>query len=256
MTGTPSTEGVAAIDIQHLGVRYANGHLALEDITLTLAPGEVCALIGTNGSGKSTLCKALLGLIRPTTGSISVQGGPIAQARRRGSIAYVPQAEDVDWDFPVSVRDVVMMGRQGHMNWLRLARRHDHALVMAALERLDITALADRQIGELSGGQKKRVFLARALAQQAAILVLDEPFTGVDVGTEQCIQSLVRDQGREGMAVLVVTHGLASLAQYCDSVAMIHQRMIAAGPVDTTLTQANFQAAFGGHPMMMTDEAH
>ncbi|WP_438766359.1 metal ABC transporter ATP-binding protein [Kushneria sp. TE3] len=235
----------AVIDVSRTSVRYPDGHLGIRDISLTLPTGSVCALIGPNGSGKSTLCKTILGFTSPTSGRVTLLGMTVRQAQKRHLVAYVPQAEEVDWQFPVSVWDVVMMGRQGQMNWLRLPSALDRRCVEEAMARMEITDLARRQIGMLSGGQKKRVFLARALAQGSRILVLDEPFTGVDAHTEQGIMGLIRGLRDEGVTVLIVTHALSSVPQYCDYVAMVSKQLVAFGPVATTFTQRHLAATFG-----------
>ncbi|EJS89911.1 YfeB, partial [Pasteurella multocida subsp. multocida str. Anand1_buffalo] len=175
---------ITSISVNDVTVRYNNGHLAIYDTTFNLEGGTTCALVGVNGSGKSTIFKSLMGLVKPQKGEIKLCGLPISAALKQNLVAYVPQSEDVDWQFPVSVYDVVMMGRYGYMNFLRMPKAIDKQKVKEAMQRVNIEHLADRQIGELSGGQKKRVFLARALAQQSKIILLDEPFTGVDVKTE------------------------------------------------------------------------
>ncbi len=227
-------------------VTYRNGHTALQDASFELPHGTITALVGINGSGKSTLFKAIMGLVRLATGSISVLGMPAEQALRKKQTAYVPQAEEVDWDFPVLVEDVVMMGRYGHMGPLRIARRADHEAVDAALERVDMSALRKRQIGELSGGQRKRVFLARALAQDSRIILLDEPFTGVDVKTEDQIIQLLRELREEGRIMLVSTHNLGSVPEFCDRVVLIKRTVLAHGPTDEVYTRDNLERAFGG----------
>ncbi len=235
-----------AILAEGVGVVYPNGHTALTDASFALKPGVVAGLVGVNGSGKSTLFKALTGFVALDAGRVTLAGLPVAAALKRGLVAYVPQAEEVDWNFPVLVEDVAMMGRYGHMNALRIPRAADRAAVDAALERVGMTALRKRQIGELSGGQKKRVFLARALAQDARILLLDEPFTGVDVTTEAAIVALMRALAAEGRTMLVSTHNLGSVPDFCDEVVLVAGTVIAAGPVATTFTQDNLARAFGG----------
>lgn len=234
-----------AIEISRVSVRYPDGHLGIENISLTLPPASICALLGPNGGGKSTLCRSILGFIRPTSGHVRLAGLPVRRAQKQNLIAYVPQAEEVDWQFPVSVRDVVMMGRQGQMNWLRIPGTTDRQRVAQAMARMDIADLAGRQIGMLSGGQKKRVFLARALAQGSRILVLDEPFTGIDATTEQLIMAQLETLRREGVAVLIVTHDLASVPKYCDHVAMVNRRLVAFGPVIEAFRHAPLAATFG-----------
>jgi manganese/iron transport system ATP-binding protein len=175
-----------------------------------------------------------------------VFGRPAAEALKRNMVAYVPQAEEVDWNFPVLVEDVVMMGRYGHMNFLRQARPADHEAVNQALARVGMTDYRKRQIGELSGGQKKRVFLARALAQDGKVILLDEPFTGVDVTTEETIIALLRELRDEGRLMLVSTHNLGSVPEYCDRVVLLKGTVLAYGPTREVFTQANLERAFGG----------
>ncbi|MBN8913836.1 MAG: ATP-binding cassette domain-containing protein, partial [Rhizobiales bacterium] len=187
-----------SITARNVTVTYGNGHVALKDVTFTLEAGTICGLVGVNGSGKSTLFKAIMGFVRPTRGEVRIAGLPVDDALKRNLVAYVPQSEDVDWNFPVLVEDVVMMGRYGHMGFLRLASERDRRKVDEALERVGMSDFRKRQIGELSGGQKKRIFLARALAQESRIILLDEPFTGVDVKTETAIVDLLRDLRTRG----------------------------------------------------------
>lgn len=227
-------------------VTYANGHTALRDASFETPVGSITALVGVNGSGKSTLFKAVMGFVPLSAGQVQVLGLPVAQAMRQRLMAYVPQSEEVDWNFPVLVQDVVMMGRYGHMGFMRLPRQADRAAVRQALERVDMSALAGRQIGELSGGQKKRVFLARALAQQARVILLDEPFTGVDVKTESAIIDLLRQLRDEGCVILVSTHNLGSVPEFCDRTALIQGTVLACGPTAEVFTRANLERAFGG----------
>ena len=236
------------ISIDNVSVTYRNGFTAIKDITIDLLSGKICGLVGANGAGKSTLYKTLMGFMRPSTGKVKIEGKTVGRALKDNLIAYVPQSEDVDWNFPVLVRDVVMMGRYGHMGLMRIPSEKDKEAVKRALERVDITGFETRQIGELSGGQKKRVFLARALAQQSDIILLDEPFTGVDVKTEVAIIQLLRQLRDEGKLILVSTHNLGTVPDYCDEVMLINQTLIAAGPVASTFTQKNLEKAFG--PML------
>jgi manganese/iron transport system ATP-binding protein len=235
-----------ALVVRDVSVRYPNGHAALRHVTFDLAFGSICGLVGVNGSGKSTLFKAIMGFVAPATGEVRIDGGGVAEAVRANRIAYVPQSEEIDWTFPVLVDDVVMMGRYGRMGFLRRPNPADRAAVTDALVRVGMTEFRRRQIGELSGGQRKRVFLARALAQDAQIVLLDEPFTGVDVKTEQAIVDLMRELRTQGRLLLVSTHNLGSVPEYCDHVVLINRRLIAAGPTAQTFTQANLEAAFGG----------
>lgn len=236
----------ASISVCGLTVRYNNGHTAIRDLSLELSGGTTCALVGVNGSGKSTLFKSLMGLVKPRSGSIRLCGLPIAAALKNNWVSYVPQSEEVDWNFPVSVYDVVMQGRYGYMGFLRIPSRNDKQKIQTALERVDIAHLARRQIGELSGGQKKRVFLARALAQESRLILLDEPFTGVDVKTENMIMDLLGELRAEGRLILVSTHNLGVVPDFCDRVVMINGSIVAAGPTETTFNQYNLEATFGG----------
>jgi len=229
------------------GLRVSYGEtLALDGVDLEVAPGLVCGLVGMNGSGKSTLFKALMGLVRPGAGTVELFGGDPARARGRQLVAYTPQSEAVDWEFPVTVRDVVTMGRYGHMGWRRRAGDADRAAVETALERTELGDLADRQIGALSGGQRKRAFLARGLAQGAQLLLLDEPFAGVDKRSEAHISSLLRELAAEGRTVLISTHDLVAVPALCDDVALINRRIIAHGPPGETLRPDLLAEAFGG----------
>ncbi len=237
---------VPSIDVDNITVSYSNGVAAVRSASFTLGASTICALVGVNGSGKSTLFKALMGFLTPSAGTVRIAGLPVNAALKRGLVAYVPQSEDVDWNFPVLVEDVVMMGRYGHMNFLRIPGKADHMAVDAALERVGMSDFRKRQIGELSGGQKKRVFLARALAQGGEIILLDEPFTGVDVQTEAAIIDLLRSMRDDGRLMLVSTHNLGSIANFCDQVVIFNKTVLAFGPTETTFTQANLAKAFGG----------
>jgi len=227
-------------------VAYANGHLALHDTSFQLEGGTICALVGVNGSGKSTLFKSIMGFVKPDAGSVKINGLAIRAVLKRHLVAYVPQAEEVDWQFPVSVWDVAMMGRYGSMNFMRIPRAEDKAKVEASLRRVSMWEFKDRQIGELSGGQKKRVFLARALAQEGRVILLDEPFTGVDVKTEEAIIALLRELRSEGCIILVSTHNLGSVPEFCDQVVLINRTVLAYGPTSEVFTEQNLAAAFGG----------
>jgi manganese/iron transport system ATP-binding protein len=236
----------AGIAVTNATVTYRNGHTALRDASFEIPTGTITALVGVNGSGKSTLFKSIMGFVPVSGGSISILGQSVATALKRNVVAYVPQSEDVDWNFPVLVEDVVMMGRYGHMNFLRMPKRADHEAVAAALARVDMSAFRKRQIGELSGGQKKRVFLARALAQDGRVILLDEPFTGVDVKTEDAIVKLLRGLRDEGRVILVSTHNLGSVPEFCDRAVLLNQTVLASGPTEEVFTQSNLEKAFGG----------
>ena len=243
MRDTPTTEGIFA---EGVTVTYRNGLTALTDASFQIPTGTITALVGVNGAGKSTLFKAIMGFVPVARGTIRLLGMPVREALRRNLVAYVPQAEEVDWSFPVLVEDVVMMGRYGHMGMLRRPSAQDRAKVDQALARVGLTDLRHRQIGELSGGQKKRVFLARALAQEGRIILLDEPFTGVDVKTEEQIITLLRSLRNEGHVMLVSTHNLGSVPDFCDRTVLVKGTVLAYGPTETTFTRENLERAFGG----------
>ncbi len=234
------------LEVAELTVAYPNGNVALRDASFSLHAGSICALVGVNGSGKSTLFKAIMGLLQPMAGAVTVFGESIPQALKRNVIAYVPQAEEVDWSFPVSVWDVVLMGRYGYMNFMRIPRAEDRRIAEESLGRVGMLEFRERQIGELSGGQRKRVFLARALAQRGRIILLDEPFTGVDVNTETAIITLLRELRDDGHIMLVSTHNLGSVPEFCDHAVLINRTVLAAGPTIDVFTEENLLRAFGG----------
>lgn len=244
MGSKPKTvDGIVAQDVT---VTYRNGHTALTHASFSVPKGTITALVGVNGAGKSTLFKAIMGFVPVAAGKVTILGLSVREALKKNLVAYVPQAEEVDWTFPVLVEDVVMMGRYGHMNWLRIPTRRDHEMVDEALSRVNMTAYRKRQIGELSGGQRKRVFLARALAQEGQVILLDEPFTGVDVTTEEQIIDLLGKLRDEGRVMLVSTHNLGSVPDFCDRTVFVKGTVIASGPTAETFTEANLERAFGG----------
>lgn len=245
---------VPAIDAQDLTVRYGEV-LALDGVSLSVDPATVCGLVGMNGSGKSTLFKAIMGLVRPDQGRVSVKGHSPHVARKSGLIGYVPQSEDVDWTFPLSVRDVVMMGRYGHQSWTRRPHPADQEAVRHALERVELTELADRQIGALSGGQRKRAFVARGIAQGATILLLDEPFAGVDKRSEATITGLLRELASEGSTVLVSTHDLHNLPRLCDEAILLMRKVLMHGRPAEVLKPENLALAFGLDVLDRSDTA-
>ena len=236
--------GAPAVDVAEVTVHYGEV-LALNKATLSLEPGRICGLIGMNGSGKSTLFKSIMGIIRPDSGKVRVHGGTPGEARRSGVVGYVPQSEGVDWDFPVSVRDVVMMGRYGGMGLTRRPRPADQEAVVTALERVELTKFADRQIGQLSGGQKKRAFVARGIAQGASVLLLDEPFAGVDKRSEATMSRLLRELADDGKTILISTHDLHALPQLADEAVLLLHRVLMHGDPAEVLQAENLALAFG-----------
>ncbi|NJP06227.1 MAG: metal ABC transporter ATP-binding protein [Chloroflexaceae bacterium] len=239
------TVPLPALDVQNLTVAYEQT-VVLHTVSFVIPAGERVALVGPNGAGKSTLLKALVGLIRPTTGSIRVNGHLHTQCN---DVAYVPQRAQVDWSFPVNVWDVVMLGRTAHIGLFRSPGRHDRDRVAHSLELVRMTDLARRQIGELSGGQQQRVFIARALAQDACVLLLDEPMTGLDVRAQQEVLHMIDAIHRDGVTVLVATHDLQQAAntRYYERVLLLNQSLIQGGQAHAVLTAEHLTAAYGGH---------
>ena len=241
--------------IQGLWAGYGEGW-ALEDVTLAIPPGRLVSVIGPNGSGKSTLLRAILGLVPRRRGAVSLGGLPIDE--RRSDVAYVPQRELVDWSFPIGASQVVMMGRYPRIGPVRGATVADRGAVDRALERVGMADLGGRQIGALSGGQQQRVFLARALVQEASVLLLDEPMTGVDRGTEEAITALMRELRDGGATILHATHDLEGAADVSDLLCFVNGRVVAHGPPDETFTPQTLHATFGGEVMIIDsgDHAH
>lgn len=237
------------ITVENISVAYNNARLALYNTSCTIEPGTITGLVGPNGCGKSTLFKSIMGFLQPNQGRIRVGHLSVKAAQKRQWMAYVPQSDAVDWNFPVSVSEVVMMGRYGYMNLLRIPQAKDRRLVLESLERVGMSAFRDQQIGELSGGQKKRAFLARALAQEGKIILLDEPFTGVDVNTEKQIVDLLLQLRNEGHTILLSTHDLASISTFCDRVILLNRTVLASGTTAETFTAENLTMTFGGLPL-------
>ena len=245
MTSSYGAPRLQRIEVEKLCVDY-NGTVALYDADLSLPAGCICGLVGMNGAGKSTLFKALTGFVRPSHGRIRINGLSVAAAQKDQLVAYVPQNEGIDCDFPISVWDVVMMGRYGSMNLLRWPRESDRVAVRDALQRVDLLPLARRPIGALSGGQRKRAFLARAIAQRASVLLLDEPFNGVDVRTEQLMAHLFLQFRQEGRTILISTHDLSHVRDFCDLVVLINRTVLAYGNTNEVFTPENLARTFGG----------
>ena len=232
--------------VEGLSVIYSNGHKALDNASFSIPRQSITALVGINGSGKSTLFKAIMGFVKSSGGRIELFGGSVKDALKANLVAYVPQNEEIDWDFPVLVKDVVMMGRYGHMGFLKIPNDNDYEIVKDSLKKVGMLELENRQISELSGGQRKRVFLARALAQQSEIILMDEPFTGIDVNTEEEIMELLREMKAEGKVMLISTHNLGSVPEFCDRTILLNKTVLAEGETTNVFTQENLTNAFEG----------
>jgi manganese/zinc/iron transport system ATP- binding protein len=243
LVNSSETLAIPVLDVHDVTVAYHRKPV-LWDIDLTIATPALVGIIGPNGAGKSTLIKAILGLVPLASGEVHVHGRPVD--RQRKLIGYVPQRESVDWDFPVSVLDVVMMGTYGKLGWIRRPGSKDRAWARECLEHVGLADLAHRQIGQLSGGQQQRTFLARALAQRAEVYLMDEPMAGVDAATEQVVFRLLRELRSQGKTVLVVHHDLRTVPEYFEQVAMLNMRLVAAGPTSEVFTPANLSKTYGG----------
>lgn len=231
-----------SVELQAVRVQYGTV-TALEDLTFALQQGDDLAIVGPNGAGKSTLFSVITGIIAPTAGKVNIYGsGPEGHI----CVGYVPQRTRIDWRFPVTVTDVVMMGRTRKIGLFRRAQRQDRAQVQAALAQVGMSALAGRQIGELSGGQQQRVFLARALAQEAELLLLDEPLTGLDLPSQEAILEILRQLRRQGITIMVATHDLNQAAAYFSKVMLLNRRLIAFGSPAEVLTATRLTQAYGG----------
>jgi manganese/zinc/iron transport system ATP- binding protein len=234
---------MSAIEVTDLTVAYGDKPV-LWDVDLEVAPGVLMAIVGPNGAGKTTLIRAILGLVTPAAGRALVHGRPYGERRRL--VGYVPQRGSVDWDFPTSVLDVVLMGRYGRLGWIRRPGAADRAAAREALEQVGMLELEGRQISQLSGGQQQRVFLARALVQDAEVYLMDEPFQGVDATTERAIVELLRELRQRGKTVVAVHHDLQTVPEYFDQVTLLNVRRIASGPVEDVFTEENLRRTYGG----------
>jgi len=232
-----------AIQVTDLTVAYKEKPV-LWDVDLEVPEGVLMAVVGPNGAGKTTLIKAILGLLQPAAGQVLIQNKPYKEQRRL--VGYVPQRGSVDWDFPTTVIDVVMMGRYGSLGWFKRPGKAERQAALEALEKVGMSAFAERQISQLSGGQQQRVFLARALVQDASIYFMDEPFQGVDAVTERAIIALLQELRAAGKTVLVVHHDLQTVPEYFDWVMLINVRRVASGPVAEVFTDENLRLAYGG----------
>ena len=237
------TPNSPAIEVADLTVAYHDKPV-LWDVDMDVPSGVLMAIVGPNGAGKTTLIKAILGLVKPAAGSVKIRGLDYAQQRRL--VGYVPQRGSVDWDFPTTVLDVVMMGRYGELGWIRRPGRKQRSLSLEAIEKVGLSEFTDRQISQLSGGQQQRVFLARALVQDADVYLMDEPFQGVDATTERAIVTLLQELRAAGRTVVVVHHDLQTVTEYFDWATLLNIRCIASGPVSEVFTEENLRLAYGG----------
>jgi manganese/zinc/iron transport system ATP- binding protein len=242
--------GGRPIEVHDLTVSY-NRRPVLWDIDFTTPEGQLIGIVGPNGAGKSTLIKAIMGLVPLSSGYVRIFGKELSQVRRR--VGYVPQRSSVDWDFPTSALDVVLMGRYGRIGLFRRPRRADVEVAHEALRKVGMAEYAGRQISQLSGGQQQRVFLARALAQDADLYLMDEPFVGVDAATEGAIVELLREMRRQGKTVLVVHHDLQTVPEYFDWVLLLNLRMIAFGPLHEVFTDTLLQKTYGGRLNLLSE---
>ncbi len=242
MTETHASD-IPAIEVEDMTVAYRDKPV-LWDIDLVVPRGILMAIVGPNGAGKTTLIKATLGLITPAAGKVLIYGKPYPEQRHL--VAYVPQRGTVDWDFPTTVLDVVLMGRYGMLGWIKRPGKKDREMALDALDKVGMAAYADRQISQLSGGQQQRTFLARALVQDANAYFMDEPFQGVDATTERAIIQLLRELRQAGKTVVVVHHDLQTVPEFFDWVTLLNVRRIASGPVDDVFTEDNLRLAYGG----------
>lgn len=238
------------IEVHDLTIAYRHRPV-LWDIDVTFDEGQLIAVVGPNGAGKSTLIKAIMGLVPLASGYVKIFGQD--SMKGRSAIAYVPQRESVDWDFPTTAFDVVLMGRYGHLSLFGRPHKRDREIAMQSLDKVGMREYAHRQISQLSGGQQQRVFLARALAQQSRVYLMDEPFAGVDAATEKAIVTLLRELREQGCTVAVVHHDLQTVSQYFDSVMLLNLRCVGYGPVETTFTPEKLHETYGGRLHLLTD---
>ncbi len=239
------------IELKNVSVHYY-GNTAIENISLSVEEGNIIGVVGPNGAGKSTLMKAVLGLVK-YRGSVAVFGRKVDHVRK--NIAYVPQRTSIDWDFPVLVKDVVLMGRYVHVPWYRNVSRKDRKRAEEALEEVGMEEYKNRQIGELSGGQQQRVFIARALAQDTDLFFLDEPFVGIDVNSEEIIVNLLKQLRSKGKTIFVIHHDLSKVETYFDQILILNKKLIASGGVKEVFTPANLKQAYGGNAAVLADDS-
>jgi manganese/zinc/iron transport system ATP- binding protein len=247
-----SAQDDIAIQIHDMTIAYHKKPV-LWDVDLDIPAGQLVGIIGPNGAGKSTMIKALMDLVPKASGWVKIYGESYASMRRQ--IGYVPQRESVDWDFPISALEVVLMGRYGHLGWFRRPKHKDYQIAEESLRQVGMLDYRDRQISQLSGGQQQRVFLARALAEDARIYVMDEPFAGVDAATERAIIDILVELRRQGKTILVVHHDLQTVTNYFDWVIMLNMRVVASGPTAQVFTDDNLQKTYGGRLTVLSEAA-
>lgn len=251
-TKTQSATENSPLEVHDLTVAY-HRRPVLWDVDFKVPEGSLVGIIGPNGAGKSTMLKAIMGLLPIASGWVKIYGQPFEKARHK--VGYVPQRESVDWDFPTDALDVVMMGTYGRLGWLRRPGKAERELALHCLEQVGMAPFANRQISQLSGGQQQRVFLARALAQNAQLYFMDEPFAGVDAATESAIVALLQELKQQKKTVLVVHHDLETVREYFDHVLLLNMRVVAAGPTEETFTRENLQKTYGGRLTILSDVA-
>ena len=249
----PEHSSTSPLSVHDLTVAYYRKPV-IWDVDLEIPEGKLVGIVGPNGAGKSTLIRVCLDLIPKASGRVDVYGRSYREQRRK--VGYVPQRESVDWDFPVSALDVVAMGTYGRLGWFRRVNRRAKAEAMQALEKVGLADYAERQISQLSGGQQQRVFLARALAQDASLYFMDEPFAAVDAATERAIVDLLRELQGRGKTCLVVHHDLATVAEYFDWVVLLNMRVVDAGPTEEVFHQENLRKTYGGNLTLLSEAAN
>lgn len=242
-------QDVHAIEVHNLTVSY-DGRPVLWDVDFNLEAGKIIGVIGPNGSGKTTCLKTIMGLIKPSSGFVKIFGKSLDEMRE--CVAYVPQRESVDWDFPASVLDVVLMGRYRNTNLFKRTNKTDLEIANQSIEKVGLTEFKNRQISQLSGGQQQRVFIARALAQQADLYLMDEPFVGVDAATESAILALLQEMKNQGKTVLIIHHDLQTVSDYFDYLVLLNTRLIAKGTPQEVLTKENLSNAYGGQLTLLS----
>ncbi|MBL0849217.1 MAG: metal ABC transporter ATP-binding protein [Candidatus Liberibacter ctenarytainae] len=242
------------LEVRNVSVTYRNGYCALKKVSFSIPENTITALIGMNGAGKSTLFQSIMGLVQLDEGEICLFNQIVKNLIRGDMVSYIPQVEHIDWNFPVLVQDVVMMGRYGFMNWLRIPSAEDHDIVAESLESVGMSFMRERQIGELSIGQQKRVFLARALAKKGKLIILDEPFAAIDFKTESELIDLLQKLRDEGRMILIATHNINSVPNFCDRTIFLKKEIIASGKTSDVFNSQNIQKTFGSTAQIPLDE--